>query len=266
MNYNHIIRKNAAGLINKNITVCVGIMLFYFAIDIIRSLLSEISGFLFNNTTAVSNTIQQSLYWLITIFIFSPLVIGIYRWFWRLTLDVKDNISEIFYYFSSRQFYKKALLLSLIETLLLLPAYFLAYFTNEFNLITISSRQGDGPTHMQSNAIMFQMWNVMLFLTLSIISIWLMYRFFLSKFLIFNDEALTAKGAFKLSFKMMKGNVTKAIGFSLGYIGWILLSVLIIPKVYTTPLLFTGQAIFAQSLMIKYNYRLKTEGAYYAGV
>ena len=49
-----------------------------------------------------------------SIFVLSPLFLGIIRFFWRLTDSAKDDMSSVFYYFGSRSRYLRAIKLTFI--------------------------------------------------------------------------------------------------------------------------------------------------------
>lgn len=50
-----------------------------------------------------------ALFVLLSVFLFAPAMLGSVRWFWRMADGCEDSPTEIFYYFSSFNNYKRAI-------------------------------------------------------------------------------------------------------------------------------------------------------------
>lgn len=80
--------------------------------------------------------------------------------------------------------------------------------------------------------------------------IYLSMRLFIILQVLLHDPSKTTMEAIKYSFSLMKGNCMNAFGYSLSYIGWILLSIVTLGfgLIYVYPLMIAGDEVYYQAL------------------
>ena len=191
---------------------------------------------------------------LCNIFLSTPLALGIQRWVWRLTGGADDSLRTVFYAFGAGENYRRALCFSLHYNLRLYAVrltFLPALFLNSKNLsegLTFSAPDGV-ESFLSAGAALLQMAGMFLYLFLAL-------RYFLAPYLLAGDDRLSPVEALRLSFKIMRKRVGRLLGFSLGFIGWILLCMLILPILYVLPLIWISSGIYARYLISDYNQSL----------
>ncbi len=197
-----------------------------------------------------STVLHISLNILITL----PLVLGLFRFFWRILFDAKDAPIAVFYYFSDKNQYTKALkfFLKLISKCIIpaiiffLPAVAVQIVVNGkvFELLDIS----------------IPLWSanleyVYLFLRslAYILLIFYMLKYYLSPFLIVSDENMDIDEALNMSTIISRKTTVDFVYLFFSFILWILVSVLVIPLIFTIPYILTSYAVHFRFAVAEYN-------------
>lgn len=240
---NYFIRQSAKGFIKNIIPESIAVTLLALTVVLIRTYLSDnlltpvLRLHIGNNIITYYLSLCFNI--IFAVVLISPLFYGITRYFWRITLEQTDPLTEIFYFFSSTRLYKKALVLAFVEQLffILIPNIFYTVYSLRY--------------FVKSEIFGEEILLIIGFL----LGLDLFLDSFLAKFLIFNDKNLSVGKAVKMSFVIIRGQKRKLLSFYLSHFGWILICAALLPIVYVFPLIKVGEAIFAQCSIMKYNLR-----------
>lgn len=225
------------------------ILVFCALINIYVSSLTEIfAGSIFSEIS----------YLLMSVFLFFPLSMGVLRFFWRMILGCDDNPVSVFYYFSAKTLYFKAMKfffaiaikLIPIAIILFLPVLFVwllsqSYFY-EFLNMPIPLWSGN-----LSYAILFAR-------TLAtVILVMFALRYYAAPMLFVADEEIDAAEALHMSSVISKKTMLDFIYLIFSFAGWIILSVFAIPLFYTLPYLITSYAVHIRFIITEYNQHIE---------
>ena len=231
-----------------NMIIAGLVFLFSFFISIYSASVLAYIGFEF-----VSELISTVLF--ITLVI--PIFFGLIRYYWRALFSVVDNPISVFYYLTDKKKYFKCLKLIFSVILRALPVVFLLYLPY-FTVWLITQES----TYSAFNAAM-PIWtanlsNVVIILNiLADISTKLYFlRFYIAPVLLVADEDMDVSEAIHMSRIISNKSTIEFIYLIFSFIGWILLSVLIIPIVFTLPYFLLSLAVHVRFVIAEYNHHI----------
>ena len=232
----------------KSVCVCCALLFSYLINYNISSCLYLIGGDLFANT----------LFIIINLFMFVPVLLGTFRFFWRILCGVSDNPVSIFYYFTSKELYKKALKLMFIfafktfiyAIILLIPYFIVSIISNieTYEFLNISAPLW---TANLSNVSAF------LKSIATVGTIFMMLKYYLAPMLVVADENMDIREAIHMSVVISKNTTLDFIYLVFSLLGWILLSLLFIPLIFTLPLFITVYLTHCSFAVSDYNEHIK---------
>ena len=169
-------------------------------------------------------------------FLFLPLVIGFFRFFWRMISGVVDNPVCVFYYFSNRTLYLKALKFLFSITVRIAVCYFVLYIpVLVLELIT-------GTWLYNTLDLAIPMWTFNLSAVSSIlkvlafiVTLFAVMKYYLSPMLFVTDENIDTAEAIHLSTVIAKRTKLDFFYLFFSFSGWLLLSFLSVPLLFTLP-------------------------------
>lgn len=244
------IKKTAKDSIKSNfinVIIVTSIILFCYLINNnIASMFYLIGGDLFAN----------ALFYLMNLFILIPVFFGGLRYFWRLLCGVTDNPLSVFNYFSSKENYKKVLKLTfyiifktLLTAILLLIPYIVVTVISNIEIYKFLDMPIPLWTTNLSNVTAF-----LGFIAL-IGTLFLMLKYYLAPMLIIADENMDVNEAIHMSVVISKNTTLDFVYLAFSMIGWILLSLLFIPLLYTLPLFMMVYLTHCSFAVNEYNER-----------
>lgn len=184
----------------------------------------------------------------------APLLYGILRWFWFSTEQNRVSLNEIFCYFSSLKMYLKAFSLS-FRIFLRVIFVLLICFLPAFIVILISS-----PTTYEVIGSSMPYWATYVWLLGNVLSVFgvimsviMLLRYFAAPILMINDNQITPQEALHLSIIISKTSNGQTFYFICSFIGWFLLSLLLIPLFFTVPYFFSSYCEYCRYLIRNYN-------------
>lgn len=233
---------------------CIGaILLSVFSVHLVlyESFLVMFSSVI--NITA-SNILALIILILAGQFFGMPLIYGSLRWFWFTSDGHNVPISEIFCYFSSSFEYLRALSLSFriflrIVAILVLCFLPTAIVTVIRQPITYQLLHYPMPDWVPSIWIL----NDFLAIFGTIISVILLMRYFTAPILMINCPDLAPQEVLHLSVIISKNANGKTINFLLSFILWAVLTLLVIPALYTVPFFLCAYAVYCRHIISNYN-------------
>ncbi len=194
------------------------------------------------------------IYILMSIFILTPLFLGLLRYIWRMLFSVYDNPVSVFYYLSEKAIYIKALKFIFNLIFKALPVGILLYFPNI--LLWFFSKD----FFYQTFDLTMPLWVaninqllVILNLVAGVILIFYMLKFYLAPILFVADEEMAVEETLHMSAVISRKSSLDFIYLATSFIGWILLSVLVIPLIFTLPYLLSSYAVHVRFAIAEYN-------------
>lgn len=182
----------------------------------------------------------------IDLFAFSPLYIGALRWFWQVTAGVDEPVASIFYYYSFSRAYFNAVLVRLnywwrtviISVIAFIPYSILRSMSKSIpKTVAVNIGYSALIGFLAVVAAVLGALVVLMFLT----------KYYLVLPVMFSDDTVTVGNAFRLSAVMSRGNrVTLFFMVIPGFAGWILLSLLVVPMIYTVPYFIASLTVFSR--------------------
>ena len=187
-------------------------------------------------------------------FMVAPLWLGALRTYWRSANGAKSSVSECFYYFSGKEEYMRSLKYNLrillhwlkVSLILLLPAILVHVFTSNeiYELFGISI-----PLFLMNLRYL----NVVFHIGALILGAAHLISLYLPAFLFVSNEDMKAKECFERGIEI--GRYTKSRFFThlLGFSWWILLSITLIPLLFTLPYLLMSYVVECRYNVAFYN-------------
>ncbi len=193
---------------------------------------------------------------LMLFFLFFPLLQGLIRFVWRMLFDAVDNPSSVFYYFSSKSEYIRAIKITFsmciraafFAFLLFLPATVVDIFggTKIYSLL-------DMPIPLWTTGLYYL--SLFLKCVAVILLAFIMLRYSAAPVLCVADENMEPSEAIHMSCVIFKYAMLDFIYLIFGFFGWILLSLTVIPLVFTLPYFITSLCVFTRFAVADYNKR-----------
>ncbi len=227
-------------IITSLITVCT-----FAAAIIIQSAFSLISGESFAVIVP-----------LILLVVF-PVFLGSVRVFWKIANSEKQVVSDIFYYFSNKNDYKRAVKFAVVVVLPFFITSALAFLPSAV-LMSISkgvffeSLRLSFPVITMFFGFLGQLLGIAAFIYLMAV----LFNYYTAVFLFTVNTEMTPLECVKTSRALAKFTKGIYIPHFFGYIGWIIISVFVIPLVFTMPYLLMSYVIDCRFCVSYYN-RLK---------
>jgi len=242
---NKSMRHYAAGIIKGILPQALGIAAIFFLNMFFFMLFSEHALPIFcKNLPSFAQPIISTVFSaLVSIFITMPLTLGIMRFFWQTTLGADNSVAVVFYYFSGHN-YSRALSYSF--GMFLRMNLFMLLGTL-FNTFRDYIRIENVPQEIVTLVLTLLMFGSMIF------GIYMALKFFLTPYLLINDENLDTATAFETSKRLMFGQKGNLFGFMMSFFPWLLLCLTILPMIYVYPFYMLACAIFAKYIIQAHN-------------
>mgnify|MGYP002521592532 CR=1 FL=1 len=209
-------------------------------------------------TAYISNNFAAAaVFTIVSVFLLSPLFFGLIRFFWRMLFGADDFPSSVFYCFSSKKAYMRALKLTLsllvravfFGIVLFVPAFIVDLFAGSFIYDALKI-----PTPLWTSNLYY----LSLFLksAAAVILAFIMARYYMAPFLIAADENMEVAEAAHMSDIISKRTMLDFIYLIFSFFGWILLSALVFPLIFTMPYILTSIGVHVRFAVAEYNKRI----------
>lgn len=188
------------------------------------------------------------------VFVFSPLMLGMFYWFRRLLWGQTDSVFIVFKYFSTKTDYKKAIHLTLILTVKILCAAAILYFP----CVVVFVLSGEWfyalfdlslPIWTSSMGTL----NIILAIVATFALVFVALRYYLSPFLFVCDDNMHPGEAVNMSTIISRRTGADFFGLSLSFAGWIIASVFVAPLIFTLPYFLTSYGVHCRYAIAAYN-------------
>lgn len=200
------------------------------------------------NISPVAIMITIALF-LLFVMVITPLKLGVIRWFYLLTDGKAEPTISIFeYFFTAKGFFKAVLLrLSLFVRRVFWSVIFLAppIAMISFGILWGEQTAGNIQTVMSAS---LKIIGCLLFLLLGLfLSIWLM-RYYLAEFMLVGDNEISVGKAISRSIYVSQKRKTEFLVLELSLLGWRILDMLILPRLFTVPYITSVKGLYARYL------------------
>lgn len=191
------------------------------------------------------------------VLIIHPVILGTVRYFWRLSSGADDSPAEVFYYFTSPLALKRALKAGL----LMLFKCFTAIFTCllPYLVVTVLSNSWiyrflgtEVPLWVAGLALVQSFLRIVgIFAGLAVIS-----RYYLFAAIVVMDDDMLLLEAMHISVMVSRRSVSAFLALAASLFGWIIVSTLALPLLYTAPLFFGCYVVHCRYALVNYNMNL----------
>lgn len=215
--------------------------------------------FIFNNIAALFQivagaTVANILFLVLCFLGLSPVILGSIRYFWRLSCGVKDNPVCVFYYFSDFALYKRSLHLAfslILRAMLLLLVFGIPTIILEVVSSTKLYEIIDMPIPIWTTNLSYFI-SFLKFFTVTA-TVFAMLKYYLAPMLTVADENMEIAEALHLSTIISKKTLLDFIFLLFGFLGWLLISVLVIPLIYSIPYFILSYLIHCSFAVQNFN-------------
>lgn len=243
-----VVKKTAKTILSQcflsAVMVCCLFLFVFFIGDLIASMIS-----FFAHTLGYAIALT-----LLVVFAVAPLALGVLYYFRRLIWDSNDSVLVIFKYFSTLDEYKRAMHFVLLFFVKLLSVSLIAFspciivwlLSTDF----IYKLLGVSLPIWASN-----LWTINSFLLIvaSFVVLFIMLKYYLSPFVFVANDTVDPYEAINMSSIISKRTGGDFFGLVLSFSGWILLSVLIAPLIFTLPYFLTSYCVHCRFAITAYN-------------
>ena len=191
---------------------------------------------------------------LLSVFILDPLFIGTLRYFWRMLFGVKDSVSSVFNYFSSRSDYLRALKLTvgmfvrfgLTVVVLNIPYYLVQLVSSSWFYDWFDMARPIWTANLQPLAMILR-------IVASVGVFFTMIRYYAAPMLFVADDNINVAEAFHTSSVISKVGAIDFVYLCFSFLGWIILSVFVFPLMFTFPYMITAYLVHTRFAVAQYN-------------
>ena len=188
------------------------------------------------------------------VLILLPLLYGVLRWFWRVTDGAEDDLTSAFYYFTNAKLYKRAIKLTLVLFFKIGVIFFLCLIP--FFAVSLFSRFLVYDIFKE----VLPVWaiNISAFKSLfntfgNLLAIIISFRYYLVPIIAVMDDNLLILEAVHLSTTVSKKSSSSFFSLVCSNLGWIAISILVLPLIYTVPFLIGCYAVHSRYVLVNYN-------------
>ena len=226
---------------------CLVLIFSYF----ISAFAASFIGYISNDTAAEISLI------ILSVFLLFELFFGLLRYFWRMLFGAADSPVAVFYYFTSKNAYKRALRLTVLLALralffgiiLFIPSFIVDLFSSSFIYDALKM-----PTPLWTSNLYYL--SLFLKTAATVILIFIMARYYMAPFLIAADEDMEVDEAIHMSDTISKRTMLDFIYLFFSFFGWILVSVLVFPLIFTMPYILISFGVHVRFAIAEYNKRI----------
>lgn len=202
----------------------------------------------------------------VSVLVMSPLVLGMFEWFSKITSGKEAKIGDLFSWYGSGRLYAKSLLLDLnivirsflwgvliyaVPTaLMFLGIHFYGGITpDKLSKLTMEQTQN---IVYGTFAILF---STVLFIGCTILYLLIVTKYIPAFYLLADNKDIKTTKAVKDAVRYSKGYKWEYTKFFLSYIGWFFTCILIFPVIYVFPYFMSSLSVFTRSII--YSQRAK---------
>lgn len=201
---------------------------------------------LYSQFASAGITLFSAVFSFLVIF---PLTFGVMRWFWAVTGGSSVSVGDIFYYFSCPKIFFKTLSLSIRLYIMLvigaivcfLPYILLGIATSPYLYDSLGVSMPIVMNGLLPLVSFFELFGFLAFL------MWIS-MYLLCYTVIFAEPEISSGEIIRRTVKVTKGFRFNTVGFFFSFFGWLLLSLLAVPLIFTVPYLLASFAVYGREV------------------
>ncbi len=249
-----IIKTTAKSALAGNFTKSIiASSIFVFAVAVIKMLCYFLQIY-------AGAVVGYIVYGILALLLILPLLLGLLRYFVRMIFSAQDKVLDIFYYFCEKSLYKRAMDYILpylyrvfIKGLILeIPAII-------FKIISLPEFYEKRGILMPSVAEDFSYISVFLSVVGFCVLFFITLKYYLSVFVFVTNENISGKQALKMSSVVSKRTTLDFLWLILSLLLYILVSVLVLPLIFTIPYFAVAYAVHSRFAVYEYNETVNKE-------
>ncbi|MBQ6848244.1 MAG: hypothetical protein IJO62_04980 [Clostridia bacterium] len=192
------------------------------------------------------------------LFLLLPTALGLLRYIWRMLFSACDSPISVFYWFSEKSLYLRAM--KLMFNIVLRAAIWLLIFNIPSILLFVLSKSsvfeliGMAPPLWTANLGFYPP----LLRNISFVVVFfIMLKYYMAPWLIIADENMEVGEAIFKSSVIARKTSFDFLGLILSSLGWIVLSIFILPQPFTLPLILSYVAVHIRFSVAEYNQHIE---------
>lgn len=200
----------------------------------------------------------NAIFFVYSVLLTMPVALGVLRYIWRMLFSADDNPVYVFYWFSNRKLYARALKLIIVIGLRFI--FWLVILNIPALLLNIFSSSAV----FESLGLPIPLWtaniyNMVLFFRFaaSVGTVILMLKYYIAPVLFVADDNIEVEEAMHMSTVISRKTSVDFIYLVFSFFGWIVLSVLMVPIIFTLPYIITSYAVHVRFAIAEYNNHIK---------
>ncbi len=187
-------------------------------------------------------------------FLVLPISLGVLRYVWRILNGVSDNPISVFYWFSEKELYFKAVKL-ILQFVFRIVFWFAVLNIPSVILFALSKSFlfeffGTAPPLWTAN---LEYYSILLRNISFVLVFFIMLKFYLAPMLLVVDENIDISEAMYTSSVISRKSSIDFIGLIFTSLGWLFLSFFVLPLPFTLPLLFGFYTVHCRFAISEYN-------------
>lgn len=228
----------------RSVAVCSVLIFAFFAGELIATLASFFAE-------ALGYYVVLGL---ILVFAIAPIALGVLYYFRRLLWEQKDSAMVVFKYFSNLNEYKRALKFILMLCAKLVSAA-LIVFSPCIVISVLSNEKIYKALDISLPIWTSNLWTLNSFIVIiaTFILMFVMLKYYLAAFIFVGNDDADPENAIMMSAVISKRTGGDFFGLVLSFAGWILLSFLVAPLVFTLPYFMAAYAVHCRFAITAYN-------------
>ncbi|MBE6782004.1 MAG: hypothetical protein E7540_04720 [Ruminococcaceae bacterium] len=191
------------------------------------------------------------------IFVVCPIVLGSVKYFWIVTEGGNPNPAEVFCYFGSFFRYKRAIKTTLLICfrlgatffVCLLPYFIVMLLSNSWLYQFLGT---EIPLWVTGLVVLESFLRIAGFA----VALFLSLKDYLALAVIVMDDDMLLLEAFHISAMVSRRSYASFIGLVFSLLFWIIVSVFVVPIIYTAPLMLGCYAVHSRYALVNYNMNL----------
>lgn len=243
-----IIKKTAKTVLREKIPVSLAVSTVIMSVQIVFLYMCS------TLSTVIGSAAATFLFVLLEILIVSPLFLSALRFFRRLQWGTEDKVISVFEIFANKGFYKRALRFTFSVALRIFGIALLLFIPYTFfRLLTSNAFYEQLGLAMPVWAANFELVPVFLRTIADVALFFIMLRYYLAPFLFVADEEMEPAEALITSKIISRRTSFDYFSLILSFIPLILLSVFIMPLLFTMPYFIMAYLVHCRFAVAQYN-------------
>ncbi|MBQ6816034.1 MAG: DUF975 family protein [Clostridia bacterium] len=194
------------------------------------------------------------------VFLGFPLFLGVIRFFWGISAGSQLNLSEVFYYYNSKQ----NIVNSLNFTVVLLGRLSVEFIVAIIPSVVLEYISNSAGTLFQDSTAPIWLSNVWIFAVILrvlaiVFIIFVSLKYYLAPFLFVSGNNLNCLEILEKSRAISKYSISYFWLLFLGLLGWILLSIFVVPLIFTLPYFLMCYVVHSRYSVVFYNQKIKKD-------